>query len=99
MKPLKKGAARTGLETNLSGLVGPQHAVVAPGDDTNELPAFKLSNSQIAAVIGGALEQSLTDTFGEQFPPHTRTAFWRYFNHNLWNLIRSLRASNQLEKL
>lgn len=86
MKPLKKGKARTELAENIGATYGPGES----GADFIKPP----SPDALAALIGGALEETLA-SMGEK----DTSIFWRYFNHNLWNLTRSLRASNLLHKV
>jgi hypothetical protein len=84
---------RVSLATGILDLIGPQYQA-----DSNGQPiTFRLESAQIAAIIGGALDQALTDTFKPEGPQ--RVAFFQNLNHNLMELTRTLRASNLLEKL
>lgn len=101
MKPLRKGSARTALAENLLDLIGPQtqHQPENPAADEGDGEViFRLEADQIAAIVGGALEEAIRDMNGSLDSAY-RANFWRYFNHNLWNLTRSLRASNLLGKV
>ena len=93
MRPLKKGAARTALAESLDDLVAPSIAFVE--NKHNDIGTV-LTMTQIAAIVGGAIDGTLDEM---NTAPEIKAMFWRLFNHNLWNLIRSLRASNQLGKV
>lgn len=94
MKPLRKGAARTGLAKGLHELAV-KGLLAKPELFTQELPGG-LSATQIsqiqAAVLGGAIEETLREMKID------RDAFWRYTVENLWRLTRALEASGLLLK-
>lgn len=94
MKPLKRGANRTALTDNIV-------LAIFDGDEEGTTSAFSLPVTQdisyrLSALIGGALEETLRELNGSLDSTY-KAAFWRYFNHNLWNLTRSLRASDALK--
>lgn len=92
MRPLRKGAARTGLTDGLAKLF--DGAEVKTSEE-----AHAVARRQ-AAVLGGAIEEALREMYpgnpGQQAA--TSQMFWRYTNENLWRLTRALEASRLLDK-
>lgn len=86
MRPLRKGAARTGLQRGLEEL-----ALSRSISTTEESLLTRVSRLQ-AAVLGGALKQTCDDMKIDV------EVFFRYTNENIWRLTRALGASNLLDQ-
>jgi len=105
MKPLGPGKARTELAENIAEIMGQVNQAMAESlGRTGDTLAWSPNGYDVrvlSALIGGAINQSLQDLFTEVIgnPDNARPVFWRYFNHNLWDLTRTLKASNLLDKV
>lgn len=91
MRPLRKGAARTGLINGLKALAyfvryGPEAA--GKGDEVLDRTA-----ELEATILGGAVVQTCKDMGIDE------EIFFRYTNENVWRLTRALKASNLLDKV
>jgi hypothetical protein len=89
MKPLGPGKARTELA---DGLIELQRF------DSEDPAKPALTATQVAAVLGGAIEEALYEVTGTR-DKQQRALFWRYLNHNIFDLTRTLKASNLLDKV
>lgn len=95
MRPLPKGAARSALTEQIGELLlGNKIAV--------DLSQPEIS--RIASVLGGAIEESLSKVVKMYFVQDEAKKgaiklFWKHFEYDLWSLVTSLKASNQLDKI
>ena len=88
MKPLKRGKARTELAQNILEIQKSRPLTALPPVDL------------MAALLGGGIEAALLETFGPALASKEVVAiFWRTFNHSTWQLTRTLKASNLLDKV
>lgn len=88
MKPLRKGLARSTLTANL------REVLEQEGIDFENMVAISPHKLEVAAaVLGGAIKE----TCRQQGIPVD--LFFRYFNHNTWDLTRTLKASGLLDKV
>lgn len=98
MRPLRSGAARSGLATGLETIAQKLAEKSVIGD--NSIGRSTIAQLQ-AAVAGGAVEQALQDLHPDWTPQQHREYardFWRLTNENLWRLTRTLEASGSLDK-
>lgn len=99
MKPLRPGAARSGLQEGLSNLAHHKR-YQSVKDSVADGELVTIATVQ-AAVLGGAVEQALQDLHpgwtSQQHKEYARD-FWRLANENLWRLTRTLEASGTLNK-
>ena len=93
MKPLRKGVARTGLAEGLRELA----AKHVNGAEDSKWPSIERMTQLQAAVLGGAIEESLREIFRAD-QKRMSEVFWRLTNENLWRLTRALEASGLLLK-
>ncbi len=102
MKPLRAGAARSALAARLVELYNVQFEQAHAGQI--------LTHEQVAAILGGAIEASLEETFGVLNATligdtgvderhRLRFTFWRHFEYKSWQLIQALKASNLIGKV
>jgi len=93
MKPLGPGKARTELAEAIEELL-------LQGDTLPvDLQELRQRDSKlVAAILGGAIEEALFEVTGTRDKAQ-RALFWRYLNHNIFDLTRTLKASNLLDKV
>jgi len=78
--------------------LGPSKARTELLESLMELTTGDCSMTQTAAILGGAIDEALYEVTGSR-DKQQRAIFWKYLNHNLWDLIRTLKASNLLDKV
>lgn len=95
MKPLRSGKARNELAQNLRATIE-QKGI----EFENMVAVSPRAIERSAAILGGAIEAALLETFGSVIANKEVVAiFWRTFNHSTWQLTRTLKASNLLDKI
>lgn len=85
MRVLRKGAARNALAQNLAELMGTGAALPYSPDGMD----IRIT----AAVLGGAIKETCRQQGIDV------ELFFRYLNHNTFDLTRTLKASNLLDKV
>lgn len=88
MKPLKHGRVRTELVSNIRAVI--EH----PGVDFENMVAIAPSGlDRVAGILGGAIVETCRQQ-GIDAP-----LFFKYLNHNTFDLTRTLKASGLLDKV
>jgi len=98
MKPLGPGKARTELADNIATVLTEVSRAVAPGAPEIQWAATGIEPVTLAAILGGAIDEALYEVTGTR-DKSQRAMFWRYLNHHVWDLTRTLKASNLLDKV